>query len=619
MQPLDDLVPGAPAGRQTHAVFRQDEVLQPDIPMCAVTDRHVLGQIDADAEGGVAGISGTRILDVACDTDFEYYVLNGSSVTNTVNDIETVMSGVEFIYERDVNITFEITVIIVRTTSSDPYSSNSIVTNHDQMTAVWSNPPESGIPHDSAQLFSGKNLDAPGLAWIGVVCFFPDFETSVVQSQFSANFDLRQAVSAHEIGHTLNALHCNGSGDCHIMCSVANSCDGTLGENLRFGANAMAQINGWVTSNGSCMGTHPAPLAPPFFDDFEGATSLNSERWTYADGALTSTGGVNEPSGVRAMELDSTGNALYSDDEARTNFIQLAGEANFAVTYYTQHVGVEAGKSLSISYRSNSQNWVPLNTIISDGIDQTQFQLHQHVLPPNAYWDEFRLRFTADGDSTTDNWFIDNVFVGPDPGIVFGACCMPDFTCNDAMVESDCVEVAGGTWQGDATSCDEGVNCLPPLGACCLPNQSCQADTTQHGCEVNGGGVWQGERTSCQPGGCSPPVGACCLNETCVEGVSSSQCASVNGAYQGDGVPCDVVECSPGKPCVADLVDAATFQPPPDGFVDAADLAYLLGEWGVNPGSLADIVDSNTFQPPPDGVVDAADLAYLLGDWGVCK
>jgi hypothetical protein len=71
--------------------------------------------------------------------------------------------------------------------------------------------------------------------------------------------------------------------------------------------------------------------------------------------------------------------------------------------------------------------------------------------------------------------------------------------------------------------------------------------------------------------------------------------------------------------CLGDVVSSATFQPPPDGQVDGADLAYLLGEWGRNLGSAADIVTSATFQPPPDGVVDAADLAVLLGAWGVCE
>lgn len=74
-----------------------------------------------------------------------------------------------------------------------------------------------------------------------------------------------------------------------------------------------------------------------------------------------------------------------------------------------------------------------------------------------------------------------------------------------------------------------------------------------------------------------------------------------------------------GGTCLGDVVDSDTFQPPPDGQVDGADLAFLLGAWGRNPGSTADLVDSGTFQPPPDGVVDGADLAFMLGAWGSCE
>jgi hypothetical protein len=70
--------------------------------------------------------------------------------------------------------------------------------------------------------------------------------------------------------------------------------------------------------------------------------------------------------------------------------------------------------------------------------------------------------------------------------------------------------------------------------------------------------------------------------------------------------------------CTGDIVNSGTFAPPPDGQVDAADLAFLLGDWGPNPGSPADFVNSGTFMPPPDGTVDAADLAVLLGAWGPC-
>jgi len=72
-----------------------------------------------------------------------------------------------------------------------------------------------------------------------------------------------------------------------------------------------------------------------------------------------------------------------------------------------------------------------------------------------------------------------------------------------------------------------------------------------------------------------------------------------------------------GAPCIGDIVTSTTVQPPPDGLVNGADLAYLLGEWG--PGaSPADFVTNATLQPPPDGIVDGADLAVLLGNWGPC-
>jgi hypothetical protein len=70
--------------------------------------------------------------------------------------------------------------------------------------------------------------------------------------------------------------------------------------------------------------------------------------------------------------------------------------------------------------------------------------------------------------------------------------------------------------------------------------------------------------------------------------------------------------------CPADMVNSDQFQPPGDGVVDGADLAFMLGAWGRNPGSSADIVSSATFAPPPDGIVDGADLATLLGAWGTC-
>lgn len=95
---------------------------------------------------------------------------------------------------------------------------------------------------------------------------------------------------------------------------------------------------------------------------------------------------------------------------------------------------------------------------------------------------------------------------------------------------------------------------------------------------------------------------------------------ATEGSMSLDRIAIDTYTSIVRAPCPADMVNSRTFQPPPDGVVDGADLAFLLGEWGVvsGGGSPADIVNSDTFQPPPDGVVDGADLAVLLGAWGDC-
>ncbi|MBX3354898.1 MAG: hypothetical protein KF724_04290 [Phycisphaeraceae bacterium] len=55
--------------------------------------------------------------------------------------------------------------------------------------------------------------------------------------------------------------------------------------------------------------------------------------------------------------------------------------------------------------------------------------------------------------------------------------------------------------------------------------------------------------------------------------------------------------------CLADLDK--------DGSVNGADLALILGAWGVNPGSPSDL--------NLDGVVNGADIAIVLGAWGPCQ
>ncbi len=116
-----------------------------------------------------------------------------------------------------------------------------------------------------------------------------------------------------------------------------------------------------------------------------------------------------------------------------------------------------------------------------------------------------------------------------------------------------------------------------------------------------------------------------CVTTTCAPNPQGFQVYTAAGVTVQDGqnpallyTACFKIIGEPvtgGPSCAQDCVTSSTFAPPPDGVVDAADLAFLLGAWGPGAGC-ADTVTSSTFAPPPDGVVDAADLAALLGAWG---
>lgn len=83
--------------------------------------------------------------------------------------------------------------------------------------------------------------------------------------------------------------------------------------------------------------------------------------------------------------------------------------------------------------------------------------------------------------------------------LVTGACCLPDFTC-EQQTDSACAAL-NGTYFGDDISCDdEIVDCEKPadeiIGACCLPDKSCTEATDSTCLAMNG--EFQGEGTKCE-------------------------------------------------------------------------------------------------------------------------
>ncbi|MBC7835043.1 MAG: hypothetical protein H7Y88_08070 [Phycisphaerales bacterium] len=408
IQPVCEALPGADPAE--HVVYAAADMRVHD-GICGLTgleEDHSDGPQEGDEPSGLRG-TGLKICDVACDADFLFYQLNGSSILNTLVDIENVLNNVEAIYEDDVAITFEVTTIVVRTSDAeDPYSTTNPGALLGQFDSHWGTN-HGAIRRDVAHLFTGRNLDGGviGIASLGVICNIGQ-AFGLSQSRFSTNSVTRACLTAHEMGHNWNAQHCNGDPACAIMCSTLNGCAGGCSQ---FSQGEQNQIESHRNSR-TCLSDLADPVSPPFVEPFPTA-ALSTSNWSYNDGGAISLNGVNEPSAAHSMLLNASSAAADTDDDLRTNFIRLGGSgAPMELRYFVQHRGVEAAEELIVDVWVNNTRWTEINRVVSDGIDQDNYVEFVHPLTSTMLHDEFRVRFRTNVNEFNDNWYIDDVYVG---------------------------------------------------------------------------------------------------------------------------------------------------------------------------------------------------------------
>jgi len=257
IQPLSKL--GVPFHSGEHAVYRELNWVNWRGVSCATdVGLHQALPFDGRAEpwenapGRPA--AAFSIAEIALDADYDFYVLNGLDLAATIQDMENVLNGVAVIYEAQLNISYQITSAIVRTTEPDPYTSTNHSTLLGEFVAHWNAPPQSSIRRDVAHMFTGKNLDGSviGVAYIGAVCN-QGWAYGLSQSRFTSSITSRIALTAHELGHNWNAAHCNGctscTNCCRIMCSGIGACSGIL---TSFGCQELAQISAFRDTR-SCL------------------------------------------------------------------------------------------------------------------------------------------------------------------------------------------------------------------------------------------------------------------------------------------------------------------------------------------------------------------------------
>lgn len=225
---------------------------------------------------------------------------------------------------------------------------------------------------------------------------------------------------------------------------VLNTCDDkeTPGEDDRTG---WGRINVGRAVYDAING--PSITNLPFEDSFTDAGLSTQWRNPVGDVA-NSDAGVNEPSAPYAMNLDDS-DSIESIAVRAAPLGGITGEIRF----WSQHRGVESGESLLVEYNDLLLGWTALATLESDGSIQDEFVLHRFVMPPFAAHDELKLRFTAMGSDTSDDWYIDDVAVREftsnalpwEDGFEDGITATLDWASSDAVATTDASNTPEGT------------------------------------------------------------------------------------------------------------------------------------------------------------------------------
>ncbi len=276
--------------------------------------------------GAAAGAGQVCVTELGIDADFEYFQ-DWGSVAGVEARVNQIINAMNVQYEEDVQITHEITAIIVRTSGGAPYTSTNPGTLLNQFRNEWLNN-QGLIPRDVAHLFTGKNLQGStiGIAWaIGSICSNAS-SYCLSQSDFNGNFACATDLSAHELGHLWDGSHC--------------SCPGfTMNPSITC-ANEFS--NGTINSIIAYRNTRPCldcgvinPPAPPF-----APTPSDGELDVEADVQLRWVDGGDAESFEVYLSLDNT---ITPDDliaVVANPFYQPDPILEYETTYFWQIVSV---------------------------------------------------------------------------------------------------------------------------------------------------------------------------------------------------------------------------------------------------------------------------------------
>ena len=233
IEPVGKYLDDAPA--TTHVLYDSDDVV-PVPAGCGVTINRALEEAAAVEQLAPADSAGALCtVEIACDSDDEYYAAHGSSVIATEANITSIINTLNAQYELDVGLSYTLTAIVVRDGGpfTDPYT---LVPDAEgllcEFITEWTN--NMGfVSRDMAHMFTARALNG-GLvlgiaADLGDVCNSsgsctcnPLTPAILSDGSYCLTVDVpllanQAELSAHELGHLWGraALHVSGIHDEH--------------------------------------------------------------------------------------------------------------------------------------------------------------------------------------------------------------------------------------------------------------------------------------------------------------------------------------------------------------------------------------------------------------------
>ncbi len=611
VQPLSMAAPVIDEG--TYLVYDTSATLPSGYTCGGAVVADDLGFVQPDVNASAGPRASFLELEMIMDCDWHFYNNdNGANLAATIADTENIMGGVSTAYERDLNITVVLNEIIVRTSlGANPYTTNDAGGLLDQVRSEWIGTGGTN-PRDLLHMFTGRNINGGtiGVAWLGATCS-TNIGYGLSESRFTGNFNSRVALTAHEVGHNLNAPHCSG-GSCYIMCAGLGGCGGISPPGVTgsgFGNSSINIITNYANTRPCLDKAGPPFLEIPVFDDFA-STTIDTDRWQEINGAVVNSNASNEPSSPNSLNLDG-GDSIIT---GRMDLAPFVGGDPIFVTLYTQHIGVENGESLVLEYEDILGFWQVMNTWVSDGANQSDFEYAAVVVPLLAFHNEVRFRLRSVTNSSTDDWYVD------DFSIDFYQGLLPPFLDDyesglDTTLTYE--SVSGATISTAADNEISGINSLNLDNADSVTTYNIRMQSefgtphwvriyTQHKGVENGEtltvewfdilSVWQPLGTITSDGSVQTEF---VLNQFVVPDLGFHNNFALRVSANGNNANDDWY--------VDDLAVSPTFIDPPMGGCNAADLAAPFGT--------LDFSDVVAFLGAFGAMDPAADLAAPFGTW----